>query len=485
MAPEAVHGGEMVFIAVMGVTGAGKSTFIQTASGDSRVTVGHGNKSCTTDIVPWRFKHEGHDITLIDTPGFNDTTRGETEVLKEIAEWLALKYKNDNTRLSGIIYMHALDDRRMYGSTLRNLKMFRQLCGEEPMRNVIFTTTGWGTARKAEQLSKALEKESELCTDGLFWEPMLRRGAQTARFEDSRESALRIIDRLVPRPPVVLQIQHEMVDEQKNLIDTAAGATVNEEIKKLEARYKDEIAKVQQEMQAALVDKDNELHSALEETKNRLEHLREENQRAQELLQYERRNAERRHDNAMQDLRMALESQKLSAQQKEDQMRAEAAAQRYADRMRFDEVVATIRANVEKVRHEDRIAFEAAIARVEAETHHRPQKPQKPGGGGGGGKSDRTKRLLLGLLPTVGSVALAAVGLPLGLNPFSEFIKVIREEFDSDANGDDGAGAGAGAAWGDQGQNMAYPDTSANTYADTNTNTNTCTEYEVEEYDGP
>ncbi|EXJ59776.1 hypothetical protein A1O7_03923 [Cladophialophora yegresii CBS 114405] len=476
MAPEAVHGngGQMVFIAVMGVTGAGKSTFIQTASGDSRVTVGHGNKSCTTDIVPWRFKHGSHDITLIDTPGFNDTTRGETEVLKEIAEWLALKYKNDNTRLSGIIYMHALDDRRMYGSTLRNLKMFRQLCGEEPMRNVIFTTTGWGTARKAEQLSKALEKESELCTDSLFWEPMLRRGAQTARFEDSRESALRIIDRLVPRNPVVLQIQHEMVDEQKNLIDTAAGATVNEEIKKLEARYRDEIAKVQQEMQAALVDKDAELHSALEETKTRLEHLREENQRARELLQYERRNAERRHDNAMQDLRMALESQKVEARQKEDQMRAEAAAQRYADRMRFDEVVATIRANVEKVRHEDRIAFEAAIARIEAESQ-KPQKPQKPGSSGGG-KSDRTKRLLLGLLPTVGSVALAAVGLPLGLNPFSEFIKIIRDEFDSsDANGDGEAGAG----WEGPGQNMAYPDTGADT------TTNTYTEYEVEEYDGP
>jgi ABC-type uncharacterized transport system ATPase component len=47
MAPEAARDdGRMVFIAVMGVTGAGKSTFIQTASGDSRVTVGHGNKSC-------------------------------------------------------------------------------------------------------------------------------------------------------------------------------------------------------------------------------------------------------------------------------------------------------------------------------------------------------------------------------------------------------------------------------------------------------
>lgn len=38
------------FIAVMGVTGAGKSTFIRTASGDESVVVGDGLKSCTCSL---------------------------------------------------------------------------------------------------------------------------------------------------------------------------------------------------------------------------------------------------------------------------------------------------------------------------------------------------------------------------------------------------------------------------------------------------
>lgn len=42
-----VPGAPEAWIAVMGVTGAGKRTFIQTASGDPTVEIGHGLKSCT------------------------------------------------------------------------------------------------------------------------------------------------------------------------------------------------------------------------------------------------------------------------------------------------------------------------------------------------------------------------------------------------------------------------------------------------------
>jgi ABC-type hemin transport system ATPase subunit len=41
-----VKGAPWAFIAVMGVTGAGKSTFIRWASGDEEVEVGHDLHSC-------------------------------------------------------------------------------------------------------------------------------------------------------------------------------------------------------------------------------------------------------------------------------------------------------------------------------------------------------------------------------------------------------------------------------------------------------
>lgn len=41
-----------IFIAVMGVTGAGKSTFIKTASGLDTVLVGHELTSCKASMAP-------------------------------------------------------------------------------------------------------------------------------------------------------------------------------------------------------------------------------------------------------------------------------------------------------------------------------------------------------------------------------------------------------------------------------------------------
>ena len=47
-------GAPWAFIAVMGVTGAGKSTFVRTVSGDNSVVVGDGLKSCMLRNNPKR-----------------------------------------------------------------------------------------------------------------------------------------------------------------------------------------------------------------------------------------------------------------------------------------------------------------------------------------------------------------------------------------------------------------------------------------------
>ncbi|KAL2445511.1 hypothetical protein ABEF95_005510 [Exophiala dermatitidis] len=246
--------------------------------------------SCTTEVTPYTFDHDAVTVTLVDTPGSNDTTHGETEVLRDIAEWLDITYRNPpSIKLSGIIYMQSIGDNRMYGSSLRNLKMFRDLCGEKPMKNVIFATTGWRLAKNARQFERAVERETQLCTERLFWEPMIRFGADTARFEGRRESGLNIIKKLIPQPPVVLQIQHELLNQDKNLIDTTAGATVNEEIKRLEAHYQHQLREIQREMTEALTSSDLEHQQALEETKATIEYLREQTRQACDILNHERR----------------------------------------------------------------------------------------------------------------------------------------------------------------------------------------------------
>jgi len=59
----------VVWIAVMGVTGSGKSTFIQTATGDRSVGVNHGLRSCTREVEVHSTRVDGFLVNLIDTPG--------------------------------------------------------------------------------------------------------------------------------------------------------------------------------------------------------------------------------------------------------------------------------------------------------------------------------------------------------------------------------------------------------------------------------
>lgn len=102
-------------------------------------------------------------IHLIDTPGFDDTNRGDTAVLKDIATWLGETYKNQ-IRLSGVLYLHRIIDVRMAGSAKRNLLMFIELCGSDCFKHVVLATTMWSVMKDR---AEAERREKELIQT--FW----------------------------------------------------------------------------------------------------------------------------------------------------------------------------------------------------------------------------------------------------------------------------------------------------------------------------
>ena len=62
--------------------------FINLASGSS-LEVGKGLQSCTNAVqAAETFDLDGRRVVLIDTPGFNDTTQSDTEVLRVIVAFL-------------------------------------------------------------------------------------------------------------------------------------------------------------------------------------------------------------------------------------------------------------------------------------------------------------------------------------------------------------------------------------------------------------
>ncbi|KAJ5176313.1 uncharacterized protein N7482_002190 [Penicillium canariense] len=384
-----------VLIAVMGVTGAGKSTFIQTVSQSTDVVIGHGLESCTSEITGHTFHYKGYNINLIDTPGFNDTHKSETEVLKDIAEWLQVSYEKDQ-RLHGVIYLHSVNNVRMEGSALRNLRMFQQLCGEEPLKNVILGTTFWG---KVDQKTGE-DREAELQERPEFWGKMLQRGSHMMRLTD-RVSALQMVDHFLGRKPVPLEIQREMVEQDKRLIETAAGKSVNAELQRLEKLHKKELAQIRDDYKAALEEKDHELQQLLAQHQEKHDRDLERVYRQQEQLRAERRAEDRKRQHEFEVHFKRLEDLSQGQGQSIDWERQSAELQE----MSFNELVGKIRANEIKITAEDRDRVEEVIAQVQKRSELKSSSGRKRRG---------TAKFLLAALKVILPVAtMGFLGVPI------------------------------------------------------------------------
>ncbi|KAI6373105.1 hypothetical protein MCOR25_003504 [Pyricularia grisea] len=243
---------DAIFLLVMGMTGSGKSSFVASSTG-REVTVGHGLQSCTSDINIFDFDFEGRQVFLIDTPGFNDTNKSDAETLATVSAYLGTSYAQ-NVFIHGILYLHRITDNRVSGSAKRNFEMFRALCGEASYGNVSLVTTMWTGRGRHEQL----RREAELRRDPNFFGSIISGGASLLRHgehgtdpQQLRDSALSIIRQLIVqcRPgPIVLLIQHELVEEKKILDDTSAGIIVQGDLHRAFADYRTELKNLRQEM---------------------------------------------------------------------------------------------------------------------------------------------------------------------------------------------------------------------------------------------
>jgi flagellar biosynthesis GTPase FlhF len=248
-----------VTIAVMGATGSGKTTFINLASG-SNLRVGRGLQSCTSIVqVAQPFELDGRSVTLIDTPGFDDTTKSDADILRMIAAFLATAYENGK-KLAGVIYIHRISDFRMSGISTRNFKMFRQLCGESTLKNVVIVTNMWGEVSK--DVGEA--REQELATQDMFFKPVLDKGGQLLRHDNTSETGHNVLRHIIENHPLSLQIQRELVDQKKDISQTAAGEELNRELMAQIKKHRDEMRELQEEMKEAIRTKDEETKRELE-----------------------------------------------------------------------------------------------------------------------------------------------------------------------------------------------------------------------------
>jgi len=159
-------------------------------------------------------------VYVVDTPGFDDTDRTQGEILEDISKFLATQYAF-GLQLRGIIYLHRITDPKVQGSTLNNFIMFKEICGREALENVILLTTMWDVV---ESESIGAKRQQELRDD--FWADMIENGSMVRKFDGSTAMAEALVCRLLNKPPVVLQIQRDVMDSKKKLQDTKAGQRI-------------------------------------------------------------------------------------------------------------------------------------------------------------------------------------------------------------------------------------------------------------------
>ena len=202
---------------------------------------------------------DARDIYLIDTPGFDDTYRSDTEILGEIANWLGNTYSHKIT-LTGIIYLHRIVDTRVGGSAMKNLQMFKELCGDNGLPSVVLATTFWSKDEK----ELHTDRENQLATQPEYWSIMIAKGSRMFRHDQDQRSAVAIVEHLLAlRRPTVLAIQRQLIDDKKTLDQTSAGQILQVQTEWQRLAFEKELQDIKIDMRVAIETKNRETEEEL------------------------------------------------------------------------------------------------------------------------------------------------------------------------------------------------------------------------------
>lgn len=313
----------------------GKSTFISyfnsdATTGDSLISCEYRNfrtifsigtkialllticsKIGTTTVGVYPATIGSQEIYLVDTPGFDDSLRPDTEILREVADWLN-QTNQANIKLAGIVYLHRICDTRMSGASAKSLRLFKKVCGEQGLPCVVLATTMWHQPPTELEVAR----EQELSSKEGFWKEMVDKGSEIRRQDDGKLSATNIIEYILKRRhQITLQIQDEMA-EGKKLDETSAGREVDADIVKLKNHYEKELADLRRELREAQERNDVRTQKQILAERAETERKLQEQERKRDQLRVSMEELRRQRDEEMR------EHRELALQQQLDHQRA-------------------------------------------------------------------------------------------------------------------------------------------------------------------
>ena len=135
-----------------------------------------------------------------------------------------------------MLYLHRVTENRERGSDLRNLRVFKKLCGEENFGNIVLGITWWDE----EDDDVARAREEVLRSTPEFWGDMIRKGSRVQRVPMDSEGCVNLLLGFAGREATTLRIQREMIDEKKAADETGAASELDRQskLRALEAEEK-------------------------------------------------------------------------------------------------------------------------------------------------------------------------------------------------------------------------------------------------------
>ncbi|EAU89188.2 hypothetical protein CC1G_08595 [Coprinopsis cinerea okayama7 len=177
--------GPRIVVLVTGPAGSGKSTLINSIVGSDIMPVGKGLSLCTRDVKESDVVNiSGHQVIFVDTPGFDNNTMSDKDVLKKIYGYLDGKLA-EGAIAGGLIYLHDITiDVSPKNTALAPMKKVFE--PRDEVYSKLLLVAGKWEALPDYEMTKAEDKWNQLRT--VQWAGLMDSGARVLAIRDLREA---------------------------------------------------------------------------------------------------------------------------------------------------------------------------------------------------------------------------------------------------------------------------------------------------------